>query len=217
MGWTDLPPKNPLAAALAVVETAHGTLAELQQRRGDAVARQAEIAAEREGLAFDAAVGDKAARKSLNELNQRSLQLGLDIENLDAAIVEARRRIGVAEAAAHLEKMHERARAVRLLLEDQRKSGDKAEQALEIFVTELGQVYSANEEMRRLVGGIAPGRDLIRVHATRAIQSALYRVQLNTDVVPPNERHSLDYYITRWAEQIEARLTRMLGEAGEAE
>jgi chromosome segregation ATPase len=217
MGWTDLPPKNPQAVARAAVEAASATLANLEQQRSDGLQRKADLAEQRQAIAFAAATGNEMASKSLAALNQQTYQLSLDIENLDAAIAEAERRIAAAEAAAHLEDLREKARAARVFLEDQRKSGEDASQALEAFVTTFEKFLSIGDELRRLVGNAAPSRDLVRVYATRAIQTALYRIRLHSDVIPPNEQRSLAYYSARWSEQIEAGIGRMLGEAGGAE
>jgi hypothetical protein len=116
--------------------------------------RQEEIARKREELAFGAATGAKGDVKALSDFTEAALRSDLDLQNLDHAIAEARRRVKLAEQEAQQEAMRAKARLARGRLAELRQVGAEASRGLTAFVQSLERFYSLSDEIRLLnMGG----------------------------------------------------------------
>lgn len=189
---------------------ARATLADLTAQRAAAVARQRELADEREALAYDAATGDGPARKALDSLTREAATAALTLENLDAAIAEARRRVAAADEEARLGELRRKAAEAQAKLADMRAVGAEAGAALDAFADKLEEFYALADTVRRLgMGG--PSRELARANVVRAVQTVLARVRLNSDTIPPSERRSLADLVDAWAGAVNARIAQVLG------
>jgi hypothetical protein len=73
------------------------TLADLLSRRAKIDSDAVVLTELRESCAFDAHSGNSAARNHLNQVNKQFIQLRLDEQSLDAAVVEAHLRVSLAE------------------------------------------------------------------------------------------------------------------------
>ena len=80
------------------VEDAKVVLQGLEGKLSDARARHAETQAKAMELAYPANTGDESARKKLDGLNAKAAMVAAEIASLEAAIVEARRRVDQAVA-----------------------------------------------------------------------------------------------------------------------
>jgi hypothetical protein len=190
---------------------ARATLQDLTAQRAAAAARQLELADEREALAFDAAVGDAAARKTLDVLTRDAATAILTIENLDAAIAEARRRVQSADTAARHAKLRRDATVARERLADLATVGHDLSATLAKFADTFEKFLSTADEIRRLgMGG--PSRDLVRANASRAIDSALWRLRLSSRPVAPSQRTELATLVAGWAAAVESRIAQVLGD-----
>jgi hypothetical protein len=191
------------------------TLTDLIERRAEAVERHRDLAQERETIAYDAATGAAGARRRLEVLTRSAVDVVTQIENLDSAIAEGRRRVATAEAEARAAQHRDRARVARARLAELRAVGDTAGAALTTFVGHLGRLYDLTDETRRLGFG-GPSRDAARVFLTRQLQAELMKVQLHTETIPPNDRIGVAALIEGWSEPIERRIAAALGEIDEA-
>jgi hypothetical protein len=190
---------------------ARRVLADLEAQRRAAEARQVDLAAERQRIAFDASTGGAAARKTLDALTKEAIGAGLEIDNLDHALVEARRRVGQADEEARLAALRARARQARDQLAELRQQGDAAGAALAAFGAAFAGFLGIADDVRKLgMGG--PGRELVLVNVRRVIQSELLQFHLQTEVIAPSERRTLGDLVTTWANQIEARIADALGD-----
>jgi hypothetical protein len=190
---------------------ARATLADLTAQRAVAVARQQELADEREALAFDAAIGDAAARKTLHVLTRDAATAGLTIENLDAAIVEARRRIGQADEAARIAELRRKAVQARDQLADLDEVSRSLSAALTQFADTFERFQAVGDGIRRLGFGF-PSRDLQRANTSRAIDTVLQRLRLSSRPVPPGQRVDLATLVAAWADRVDARIAQVLGD-----
>ena len=103
----------PDTTAQALV-TAGKTLDDLERKRAAAEQRKAALAEERAALAYAAhGAGDPKARKRLAALTGEGRDIERELEDLGAAIVEARRRVAAAEQAAQAEAVRALERQVR--------------------------------------------------------------------------------------------------------
>jgi hypothetical protein len=185
-------------------------LAALQSQRAAAEQRVVDLATARELVAYDAATGDRAARRTLDELTRESVTAGLVVDNVDHAIAEARRRLAAAEAAAGRAADRQRAHEARRLLTELRQAGGEAAAALDRFVAELGRFEGVANKLGRLNIGAAR-HDLVRVNLRRSVQSELFKVGLG-QMLSPAERISLADLIDGWTARVETGIGRLLDE-----
>ena len=92
---------DAMTTATQALAAAGKTLGDLERKHAAAEQRKAKIAEERAALAYAAhGAGDPKARKRLAALTGESRDIERELEDLGAAIVEARRRVTTAEAEA---------------------------------------------------------------------------------------------------------------------
>jgi septal ring factor EnvC (AmiA/AmiB activator) len=84
---------------MTTTENARAVLQDLEMKLAAAKSRHDETHSEASAIAFAAHTGDADARKKLDKLNADAAKHGSEIMSLEAAIVEARRRVREAEAA----------------------------------------------------------------------------------------------------------------------
>jgi hypothetical protein len=96
------------------VDQAQKILNDLRDRRDEIAGRAARFAEERKRLAYSAhaAGGDKSAQERLRKANDESITCNVALESVDAAIVEATKRLDIAERAEA--QQHDRAQAIEL-------------------------------------------------------------------------------------------------------
>jgi chromosome segregation ATPase len=101
------------------VQIIERTIAQLTDKLDRATARVDALTGERQKLGYRVHVaGDKEAKIALAQLNVLFAELAGEIESLDAALVEAQRRLDAAKAAAHrVDADEHRTRARALLAE----------------------------------------------------------------------------------------------------
>lgn len=190
---------------------ARATLADLAAQRQATLARQRELADEREALAFDAATGDGPARKALDSLTREAAVAVLTIENLDAAIAAAKRRVAQADDEARVAELRRKAALARDQLADLDEVGRSLSAALAQFVDTFEQFEKVGDSIRRLGFGF-PSRDLQRANTSRAIDTVLQRLRLSSRPVPPGQRVDLATLVAAWADRVDGRIAQLLGD-----
>jgi hypothetical protein len=88
------------------IDAAESVVRDLQGKHAAAIARQAELAAERQAIAFAAHTGDANARATLTELNAEDAVLTGEVASLLAAIDEAKARAAAAHRQAETAARH---------------------------------------------------------------------------------------------------------------
>jgi hypothetical protein len=186
-------------------------LAELESKLTNATQLRDDTEAAILAISFAAHSGDAAAHKRLDALNQKAASAALEIRSLEAAVAEARKRVGYAAAVETDANERENARNALALLGDFERRGEQLDHA-------MGKVLSQYEELIRDFNaleklGFPPNsKALIEINAKRAIQTKLMSVGLQSEFLPPNERHTFAEVIEGWAQavrsRIEARLRR---------
>src|SRR5262249_43483094 len=140
---------------VAALKAARDVLGGIEEKRAAASARQTAIADERRTIAFAAHTGDAEAKRRLDNLNAESAALTAEMQDLDAVISEASRRVAAAEEACHQHPLRKRACAKNGALTDLRhwravlamvkRYGDDA-------MLEASDARPSTPERRRLAG-----------------------------------------------------------------
>lgn len=200
---------------MTTIDTAQATLASLQQKRRAALARQADIAAERRNIAFAAHTGDADARARLDELAREDITMAAEVSSLDAAITEAQSRVADARRAADLEARHERGREARKRAAKFHRQGLELDKAAQGFLRRFNDLRDEAIELRKL------GLDHLRLEAIdvackRALQSMLMGTPLKLEHVAPSERANFAHLVAGWTRMIEAWAAQQLGEHDKA-
>jgi hypothetical protein len=168
------------------VAQARETLAGLERKHADALARQTMIAHDRRKIGFDAHTGDKAARAQLDNLNREAVTLAAELDSLAAAVAEASDRLTraeaeVAQAQAAARAAHVRDELVPAFIE----AGKLCAEGLDVFTANYARCLNLAAEIARRGGGIGP--ENVRVLVWRGVQARLAMApggRLNTESLP---------------------------------
>jgi hypothetical protein len=204
MVWRDPGKKN-------AVETAQLALRDLQDRHQAAGRHVADLAAIRERVAYTATTGDKAARRELDKATQDAMAARLELEDLDAAIEEARRRIAGAVAQQEHEIRCAAARRALELTDELRAAGTLSGEALVAFVARYQKVQQIAADLNRLGIG-SPRADVVRVNAERAIATSLGPLGL-APLLQPSQRCDLSAVIEGYCQRAESQARAILDSA----
>ncbi len=176
------------------------------------------LSKQRQEVSHAAYTGNAKARQQLEKLNQETTAMGLELENIQAAIAEAQSILGAARADA--DRAAERAAAEQLR--------DKLKQ-----FKELGEVLddcfvdfrSAALEQKKLLddihalGQAAPTAQQYRVYCEIAFKTAVQQTPFWSQDFPamaPNQRKSFREICNSWVEPIMHRINALLGDQQEA-
>jgi hypothetical protein len=121
------------------VEDAKGVLASLENKLTDARARHADTQAKAAELAYPANTGDESARKKLDGLNAKAAMVAAEIASLDAALIEARRRVDQAMADERDDAERGKARDALALLDGFSQRGKLLDESLDKFVRQYDE------------------------------------------------------------------------------
>lgn len=195
------------------LEKAQAIVADLETRRAAVMARQDKAAKDRKAVAYDAlATGDKVAGTKLQLINNAAMTAATELASLDAALAEARRRVAAAEAAEALAAERERMRGVTALTQHIRERAARLDELLRDTVAEYDGFLNAVHELHS-AGFTQPNLALVAVNAPRAVQSTFVGSHLESERVPPAQRHSFAELAQGWTAGIDARAAAVL--AGE--
>jgi predicted glycosyl hydrolase (DUF1957 family) len=200
------------------IEEAEKTLAALEDKRKQLVQKATELADERQRISFAAhAGGDAKARKRLDEINAATVSHGSEMESIQAAIVEASRRVEAARhdaaIAADREAASELAEQWKLFVEHA-KALDKALAG----VTEHGHALEAILTQVNALGAASPSRAQLDSLGARALMSALQKTPWAREFSPiaPNERRTFSALVESWGASVRNNVAARLGNKREA-
>jgi hypothetical protein len=201
--------------AADALEDAQAQLAGLTRASISANNRQRELARVRQELAFAGLTdGTPADQKRLIEATEEAGRVELEIQNLQFAMVEAKRRVAAAEAEFGREGVRLRAEEAQAKIAEWRLHGSRAAALLMEFLQEYDLTIGDSKEIRRLVQGLIrfPGAEQLEVSIRSALQVHLYRRHLQTEplLVALSSRHELGAVLEKWTEQAESALDRVI-------
>jgi hypothetical protein len=189
--------------------------ADLQQKIGAAQAAIAGIDAKRKTVAFDAETGDDGARKAMAKLHaDRNARLA-EVDDLNAALDEAKRRSAAAAAAAAEEGLKARAERAKPIAERLAERGKKLDAAIQAYVAEFAAIGDDLDQLARL-GVPIPSRDLVRVNLRRAHDSATAPLDKTSRPVSPTMRRSFDSLLAGWTQPAKNWIATKLNTAAKA-
>lgn len=191
------------------IDDARKTLHDLEEKLAATRIAQAKHVEGAKDVAFAAHTGDDLARKQLTKLESDAARLALEITGIDAAISEARRRVGAAIAADADEAEREKARHALALLDDFGRRGDALNGALEKFIREYEQLTSDFHQLDRL--GYGPTTyPMIKHNMCAAVATKLQFTDLRQNFLAPDERREFSSVIEGWARNIRAKASARL-------
>lgn len=197
------------------VETARGTLADLEAKLAAVTARSVELADGRRLLSFAAHSGeDSAAEKKLRALNTESTHVNLDIENVRSAIEEAKRRLAEAERAEAAAAAAENAEAVMKIADRFAERGRRIDEAFARARAELDGFQTDMDALHAL-GVTHPRGEQFAVLGGLALASHLMTLPLKVDRehLAPRERRSFTETADAWRASIARSMAPFLEEA----
>jgi len=194
------------------VSVAEQVIADLQGKRAKAASRVEEIAASRHQIGFRVhAGGDKDARAELDRLNLEDAALTGEVQSLDGALIEAGRRLQVAQQSLSRERERESALALRGTLKELTFAGREADAALAAFLKASDRVRDVTNKIHSY-GVLNPSHEQIFTFGTRAINTVLMKTiwSRGYEVMAPGERISFSDVIGKWVANLDASLKHRL-------
>jgi hypothetical protein len=194
---------------MTMTQEAQKTLADLEQKLADARSRHDETQTEVKEIAYSAHTGNPDDRKKLDKLHADTAKHGAEIMSLEAACLEARRRVAEALAAETDAAQIAKAERALVLLEDFAKRGAKLDAALAGFLNEYAALTSDFHKLDAL--GFAPSTwALVKSNMGAAVATALQFTELRQAFLAPHERRNFVTVIEGWSfsvrQRAEARL-----------
>lgn len=178
--------------------------AELREKLVKAQTELQTIDADQKTLAYGANTGNESARRSLEKLNKRKIEISTDIDNLKTAVTEAEQRVAAAEKEVRVEAEHERARAALALLGEFRSCGKAVDDALDAAVAKYGRLREILFELHRL-GFANPTIAQLAALGRRAVMTRFMGTDLQVEHLAPSARRSMNDLIGEYAANIESR------------
>jgi hypothetical protein len=169
------------------VEDAKGVLQGLETKLSDARARHAETQVKAMELAYPANTGDESARKKLDGLNAKVAMFAAEIASLEAALIEARRRVDQAMADERDEVERARARDALALLDDFSQRGKLLDDAMDNFVRQYDELAHDFRELQ-LLGYEPTSYPLIQINMQAAVATKLQFTDLRQNFLAPHAR-----------------------------
>jgi len=209
-----------MTIATETVEAAEKIVAQLGDRLEHLTGRASILAKQRAQLSFAAETGDKSAKTKLAALNAETTTHGLDFENVQNALQEARHRLDAARRDAAIATDREQALALRAKLAKFVETGADVDDALWDFVASLRAMLTILGELHQL-GQPHPSSDMFRVNAVNAIKAALQELprswvgDLEFQLLAPNQKKKFSDLTAAWNAQAERSIAARLGEEKE--
>ena len=185
-------------------EDARKVLHDLETKLADAKSRHDETVSEAKEIAFAACTGEPDAKKRLERLHIETSKISAEVFSLEAAIVEARRRVAEALAAETDDVARDKAERALALLDDFTKRGAKLDAGLQAFLNEYATLTSDFHKLEAL--GYAPTTwALVKMNMSAAVSTALQFTELRQAFLAPSERRNFVTVIEGWAFSVRRR------------
>jgi hypothetical protein len=203
---TSAPRRNRQTAAeepLNPPEAAKSLLRQLEERLALPLAQKAEISRQRTSISLAAHMGSPDDRARLDELNQEGAILAGQIEGLEAAISQAKALIAEAETNAAAEVDRRKRREVLQLADEIRGHAERIDALWRQSIDEYGDLQTKLTAIVQLGVG-RPTQQQVRVACQRALVAAFIGTPLQSQLLAPNQRHSVSDLVNSWANAAEA-------------
>jgi hypothetical protein len=220
---------------MSEIEKAEHVLNNLRAKRDAAVARGIQLGEERTTLAFAAHASDDAkARKRLDEINRESALHDSELRSLDAAIVEAAKRVAAAQAVEAQAVDRQRAAEAQKLARELGECFPYLDRKLAEAARTLTAINDGVQQLHQL-GFTAPSDAQIRLAIVQIIQTWAHSLPKSwhdhlrdgLQFLAPHERRTATQYwdavktglqnaIRQHTGEVEQPTKRQIGEKEEA-
>jgi hypothetical protein len=174
----------------------------------------AALEAERERISFLAhGQGDKAARQRLTAIHSEISVHSSECASFDAAIVEAKKNLSAAEAAAQRAERRAAAERALELSRQMRESAQLAGEALTALTVRIEKFRTLAREAR--AAGFGASDDQIRINLARALESGALRAILGGPLALVPQRVEAGVLLATYAARTEAAARVALAEGNE--
>jgi hypothetical protein len=181
-----------------MTETNYGSVAEELVGRIDKLRKKITgLDQKRSTWALDAQLGDASAKAEMDKLNAQRNRLTGEVDDLTAALNEARRRAGETQKATALEAEAERARKAQPILERMAARGKALDEAIASYCASFSAISEDVDALMALGCPVAP-HDLIRVNLRNAHDSATMFLDKTSRPVSPRARRSFSELLHGW-------------------
>jgi hypothetical protein len=192
------------------------TLRDLEQKRAKLSARADKIADERKALGFRVfAEGDAKARKTLDSLNAEGASLAGELQAIEAAILEAERRVQLAKQADEAAENRAKAEQIRAVMQRANERTRTIDNLLEKASQEAKALSLELAEMRKL--GAEFSQAALLSNMDLALRTWIMKLPgswgRDFGAVAPAMRRSFGGFFASMTAGIEAGIRRRLGEA----
>jgi hypothetical protein len=202
------------------VESAERTLSELQAKREQLVADGHKLVEERGKIAFQAHVGDKAARRRLDEVNRSVATHESELASLEAAIAEAARRVQQAKRDEVSAADRAKAQAAHKLVGELSDAAVYLDKHLEAAAKALIAIERGVTELHDL-GFTSPSHTQLRLGVAQTIQTWAHKLPRSWHehlrdglaFLPPQERKTFTQYWSAVAASLGNAIRQRLGNA----
>jgi hypothetical protein len=177
-------------------------LAGLEAKLAEATSRATDLRAERQRLAFAANTGDAKARKALDVANAGFATLGLELENINSAIDEAKRRVDAAERGEVREALAENARRAVAIGEQIKQRGKRLDELATALFAEAKALREDLAELHKC-GCAYPSHLQLQSLGERALKSVAMFSPFPLEHLPPRERRSFTELAYGFAETVD--------------
>ena len=193
---------------MTTLEQAEATRADLDARLFEAKRELAELDEKRRAVSFEAHTGDDVAKRALDRANKERIGLLNSIEELEAALAEAGRRVDAAEREQEMAAQSERAERALEIADRIATRGAKLDAALRT-VAEEASAFEADIHELNALGCTHPHHAQLMSHGERAVKTCLMQTPWRREFehLAPRERMnftdiaaSYSQQISRWAE-----------------
>jgi hypothetical protein len=184
------------------LEQAEAVRADLDSRLFEARRSLDELDAKRRAISFAAHTGDADAKKTLDKLNKEKTGLTNSIEEIEAALAEAGRRVDEAERAAEMAAQSERAEKALEISSSLVARGLKIDQALRLVAEEAIALKNDIDALNRL-GCTHPHAQQLFSFGSRALLAAVMGTPLQIEHLAPGERYRFEKLATDWAATVD--------------
>jgi uncharacterized phage infection (PIP) family protein YhgE len=201
---------------LTPVECVEKTLAQLSDKKDRASKRIEQIAADRQSIGYAAhAENDQKAIKRLEQLAHDEAGISGELQSIEGAITEARKRLAAAQQAAVNEAARANAVEIRKLLTEFATAAEDMDEALADFATSSHELRDVVNKLHGL-GCPSPNHNQVESLGTRAVLTAISQsiFKRAVETLPPGERRAFVPMVATWCESIERnQIAPLLGES----
>ena len=193
------------------VEDAKVVLQGLEGKLSDARARHAETQAKAAGACISRQHWRRERAQEAGRLNAKAAMVAAEVASLEAAIVEAQRRVDQAMADERDEVERAKARDALALLDDFSQRGKLLDESMDKFVRPYDEL-TRDFRALQLLGYEPTSYPLVQINMQAAVATKLQFTDLRQNFLAPHARRDFISVIEGWARHVrgraEARLNR---------